>query len=462
MNYSKKLVRKLLAPVIMMLLLLGMSMTAQAALTAPKIVKISAGESSVTLTYSKVSGAKGYAVYLINPETGEKLMEAPINKNSMSKLKNKSKVKISGLTNGTMYAFKIAAVSGDEYSELSNMMKATPQVANPGAMVNARVSANASKSVTLSWTKLKKASGYIVYQKGSDGKYKELKRIEDGSATSVKISKLTNGKTYYFRVAAYRTVDDVTVIGSRSGVLKGKPSKVYAAAKKVHSYYYKVKVTETTTAKQVGGSGTLTVKKGTTLRIVSRKNGYTGTSYFYKDDTKYSIPSTALNYDSYSFITRSKAYSDAVATQFVNYKGYKSSTKWMIWINTYTQRLYIFQGSQYNWKLYKKTLCSTGVAGTFTSFSDGETKLRAETPLGSSTIRSKQPEWKFAWDQYAYWASRIKGGAIHSWLYYPDTMQKWALGKLGKPSSHGCVRVDIVEAKFIYDNIPVGTRVVVY
>ncbi|MFQ9071670.1 MAG: L,D-transpeptidase [Faecalibacillus faecis] len=34
--------------------------------------------------------------------------------------------------------------------------------------------------------------------------------------------------------------------------------------------------------------------------------------------------------------------------------------------------------------------------------------------------------------------------------------------RTGIPLSHGCVRLEIQYAKWIYDNIPSGTKVVVY
>ena len=35
-------------------------------------------------------------------------------------------------------------------------------------------------------------------------------------------------------------------------------------------------------------------------------------------------------------------------------------------------------------------------------------------------------------------------------------------GRLGMHLSHGCVRLDIDNAKWIYDNIPYGTKVVIW
>ncbi len=464
MKRMKTILGKMLSPALFMILVMAMGMTARAELAAPKIVKITAEESSITLKYSKVSGADGYAIYIVNPETGEKLIDTPINKSSMSRLKNSSSAKISGLTNNKTYAFKIAAVDGEEIGALSNMMSAKPAVTNPGAMVNARVSAYGNKSVTLSWTKLKNATGYIIYQRKSDGTYKELTRVTDGSKTSYAIKGLKNEKVYYFKLAAYRTVDDITVIGSKSAKLKGTPSKTSAAAKAVHTYYYQVRLRQTAKAQEVNGTGTITLKKGTTIKVTKKVKSYaTGTSYFTKNGVKYKIPSQYLNYDSYSFITTSTAYTKSVAEEFVNYKGYSSQTKWLIWISTYSQRLYLFKGSQGKWKLQRAMLCSTGAPGTFKDFKNPSWIRRGETPLGSCNLGSKQHTWIFAVNQYAYYASRIIGGAIHSELYYPATMTKWTiLGKLGKPASHGCVRVEISNAKYIYDYIPSGTKVVIY
>ncbi|HAH78565.1 MAG TPA: L,D-transpeptidase, partial [Ruminococcaceae bacterium] len=33
--------------------------------------------------------------------------------------------------------------------------------------------------------------------------------------------------------------------------------------------------------------------------------------------------------------------------------------------------------------------------------------------------------------------------------------------KLGEPASHGCIRLPVEDAKWIYDNIPEGTKVVI-
>lgn len=72
--------------------------------------------------------------------------------------------------------------------------------------------------------------------------------------------------------------------------------------------------------------------------------------------------------------------------------------------------------------------------------------------------------WALADDTTFYWFTKFvksdKGNNIgfHSIPQNPDGT---LVGGLGKPVSHGCVRVDKTKAKFIYDWAPIGARVVV-
>lgn len=67
------------------------------------------------------------------------------------------------------------------------------------------------------------------------------------------------------------------------------------------------------------------------------------------------------------------------------------------------------------------------------------------------------------WGQYC---TRINGGILfHSVWYYekdPSTLSNVQYNKLGTICSHGCVRLNVQDAKWIYDNCPVGTTVIVY
>ncbi len=68
---------------------------------------------------------------------------------------------------------------------------------------------------------------------------------------------------------------------------------------------------------------------------------------------------------------------------------------------------------------------------------------------------------------YGQYATRIVGGILfHSVYYYenknPATLAATEYNKLGKAASHGCVRLTVADAKWIYDNCAIGTTVVIY
>lgn len=65
--------------------------------------------------------------------------------------------------------------------------------------------------VTLSWSKVKNATGYIVYQYNfSKKKYEAIKTISKADTVTYKVKKLTAATKYKFRVKAYLKVDNKT------------------------------------------------------------------------------------------------------------------------------------------------------------------------------------------------------------------------------------------------------------
>lgn len=83
-----------------------------------------------------------------------------------------------------------------------------------------------TKSAKVSWKKVSKASGYEIYRstKKSSG-YKKIKTITKGSTVSYKNTKLKKGKTYYYKVKAYRTVSGKKVYSNYSAVKSVKIKK---------------------------------------------------------------------------------------------------------------------------------------------------------------------------------------------------------------------------------------------
>lgn len=91
----------------------------------------------------------------------------------------------------------------------------------------------------------------------------------------------------------------------------------------------------------------------------------------------------------------------------------------------------------------------------------------SRTITGTFNTKEKY-RWKLlngdVWGQYA---TRIVGGILfHSVYYYgycdPATLATKEYNKLGKAASQGCIRLTVADAKWIYDNCPIGTQVIIY
>jgi len=54
------------------------------------------------------------------------------------------------------------------------------------------------------------------------------------------------------------------------------------------------------------------------------------------------------------------------------------------------------------------------------------------------------------------------GYAFHSRLYNPGWSETFTDARIGFPVSHGCLRMYSEDVQWMYDNIPIGTTVVVF
>ena len=117
------------------------------------------------------------------------------------------------------------------------------------------------------------------------------------------------------------------------------------------------------------------------------------------------------------------------------------------------QRVYVgkWNGSSYK-DLVKKFKCSTG-------------KDHTPTPTGTYQAGGRAGgEWYYFKDFncYAKWATRIVGGILfHSVTYNSHKRPSGSVSGLGRKASHGCIRLSVENAKWIYDNCPRGTTVVI-
>jgi fibronectin type 3 domain-containing protein len=161
---------------------------------APTGLTATAGNGQVSLSWTASSGATSYNVYEGTASGSESTTPIATGVTSAA-------YSVSGLTNGTEYYFKVAAVNASGSSGLSNEASATPTPAVPAAPTGLTATAG-SGSVGLTWTASAGALTYNVYE-GTVSNGESATPVATGiSGTSYSVSGLTNGTAYFFTVAA--------------------------------------------------------------------------------------------------------------------------------------------------------------------------------------------------------------------------------------------------------------------
>lgn len=90
-------------------------------------------------------------------------------------------------------------------------------------------------------------------------------------------------------------------------------------------------------------------------------------------------------------------------------------------------------------------------------------KASMPTPRGDFQIRNKVPK---AWSRdyglwMPYWMGVVGGVGIHQLPIWPNGYRE-GTDHLGRPVSHGCIRLGIIPAAYLYDRTSVGTPVKIY
>lgn len=140
---------------------------------------------------------------------------------------------------------------------------------------------------------------------------------------------------------------------------------------------------------------------------------------------------------------------NSISLSTINQIGVESLTPYLLHVDLNNQKTYVYKGTKNNWDLLKTFDCSTGISN--------ET-----TPTGVYTIKEKG-KWFFS-EKYQqggkYWVQFYGDYLFHSLPYNKD-QSKIVDYTLGKPASHGCIRLEENNSKWIYDNIPSGSKVVI-
>ena len=171
-----------------------------------------------------------------------------------------------------------------------------------------------------------------------------------------------------------------------------------------------------------------------------------GNKYYYNNSGQLQIGPAKISGKWYYFNSNGALAEDQ--SMYQKAQQYSSSTKWLILVDTSKNRVGVFTGSKSNWvrKYYWK--CTSGASST-------------PTVKGQFTVGIKGKVFGSGYSCWYY--TQFYGNYLfHSILYNPGSMTSVQDGRLGINASHGCVRLSLSNAKWIYDNIPKNTKVVVY
>ena len=143
-------------------------------------------------------------------------------------------------------------------------------------------------------------------------------------------------------------------------------------------------------------------------------------------------------------------------------KPYYSKTNYLILVNRPDRVTKIYKKDGSNWVVEKAFLCTIGDSSKGWETIPGDHYIGKTTIDGYSASRGYSFNDKEGHTLY-YWTRFCDDFLFHSILYDGGTYIESTEGNaLGEELSHGCVRLRIENARWIYDNIPDGTRVIVY
>lgn len=174
-----------------------------AKVTGTKVNKTT--KTTLTLSWNKVKGADSYKVYVYKSNKKWKDFETT----------KKTSITLKGLSAGTKYTVKVAAVNKGGRGAYST---GTSAATRPSAARLGTIKKNGSGSIKLSYSKVNGAR-YDIYMKTGKGDYR---KVTTATKTSAVVKGLKKGKTYRFKVRTFIRTKGKNYYGSDSNVKKYK------------------------------------------------------------------------------------------------------------------------------------------------------------------------------------------------------------------------------------------------
>ena len=167
------------------------------------------GYDDVKVSWKKVSGASGYKVYY----------KKSTSSTWSSKTTTGTSIKLANLSDGVKYNIKVVAYKTVNGNKCENAGKST-SIYTLKKVTGVKVAKSSSK-VKVSWTNISGETGYQISKSTSKTGTNIVATYKTTSGKNKTIS-ATKGKTYYYKVRAYKVVDGKKIYGPWSSVVKYK------------------------------------------------------------------------------------------------------------------------------------------------------------------------------------------------------------------------------------------------
>ena len=161
------------------------------------------------------------------------------------------------------------------------------------------------------------------------------------------------------------------------------------------------------------------------------------------------LTSISSNENKQETISASSKLLQSLTSNNINTLNIESLTSNLIYVNLKDQITYIYKGSINNWDKIKSFKCSTGIESE-------------KTPIGIFDLRERGA-WFFSdkYNQGGKYLVQFYGDYLFHSVPYNKDQSEVVDYTLGVPASHGCIRLKTEDAKWIYDNIESGTKVII-
>ena len=282
------------------------------------------------------------------------------------------------------------------------------------------------KSIKVRWSRVNGAEGYMVY--ASRSAEKPAKPVFRTDKKLSYIYSIKGGRNCYFWVTAYKIIN-----GKR---VESNPVRVNDMA--VRTMHYNVTLKESRSFSCTCHHGRkkkhIRLKKGTRLHSTGFNSGKHNIAYK-GHNFKLSalrVRNAENEYDS------SKPYTREEAEFYISRAPIRKKTTKIIWASMYTQHVYVFKRVDGRYKCIRDFGCASG---------------KAPTPSVTGYTRYIRAKWRTNHGR-PYWNVYVYGNAFHG-IKGREKID-------GKPHSHGCIRVNNVDNKWIWNNVPLKSSVVVF